>query len=268
MLQPFNQERPALIVLIPLQNPAVDSSGRVHCRSLDEWNHMVPGKASLPTAVQDALSILMHGNQLGYPSAAHAMAPSSGRSDTAQHQGSFLIPPSPSNPQSKRSQINSPMTQIDLEALSTKELEILLTDDDALYELKVKWLKRTQAAQALEEMQRQNVSLAQENLSMQGDIEEARNHVAIVRSSEYAAVKGRFDDLYQRHQSVLAKLSPEVVITQIQQKVDQLDSVSAATEDAFLTAKLPIEEFVNQYVQQRVDYHRLETMRQAVAPPG
>jgi hypothetical protein len=71
-------------------------------------------------------------------------------------------------------------------------------------------------------MKRQNVSLAQENLSMHGDIEEAKNHVAIVRSSEYATVKARFDDLYHRHQSVLARLSPEVVITQIQHKVDQV----------------------------------------------
>ncbi len=80
----------------------------------------------------------------------------------------------------------------------------------------------TQAAQAIEEIQRQNVALAQDNLSMQGSIEEARNHVAIVRSSEYASVKGQFDELFARQEAVLAKLSPHILLGKLRERVEQV----------------------------------------------
>jgi hypothetical protein len=39
-------------------------------------------------------------------------------------------------------------------------------------------------------------------MAMQGSLEEARNHVAIVRSSEYAAAKDKFDELLQSQRQV------------------------------------------------------------------
>jgi hypothetical protein len=71
------------------------------------------------------------------------MMPSSSGGPNSQQQGSLLI--SPNQQQHQTPQNRTPtLPQIDLDTLSTKELELLLTDEDAFYELKVKWLKRTQ----------------------------------------------------------------------------------------------------------------------------
>ena len=48
----------------------------------------------------------------------------------------------------------------------------------------------------------------------------------------------------------------------------QLDASSSSCEDAFLAAKLPTDQFVEQYLAQRTEYHRLDTMRQAMGVLG
>lgn len=52
------QERPLLSVSLPLGHPAVDSSGRLRFRSLDEWG--VPGseQQSLQALVREAIFML------------------------------------------------------------------------------------------------------------------------------------------------------------------------------------------------------------------
>lgn len=57
---------------------------------------------------------------------------------------------------------------------------------------------------------------------MQDAIDEARNHVAVVRSSEFASVKSHFDELLQRQDAALAKLSPAVVYAKLKDEVDKV----------------------------------------------
>lgn len=84
---------------------------------------------------------------------------------------------------------------VDLESMSASEIERYLEDNEAMADLTERWLKGTQGGRAVEEIKSRNLALAEENLDMQRSIEEARNHVAIVRSSEYADVRRRFDNL-------------------------------------------------------------------------
>ncbi len=48
-----------LTMLLPVQSPAVDHSGRVHCQGLDEWNSAVPGRCNIIALVHEALRIIV-----------------------------------------------------------------------------------------------------------------------------------------------------------------------------------------------------------------
>jgi ESCRT-I complex subunit VPS37 len=56
----------------------------------------------------------------------------------------------------------------------------------------------------------------------QGNIDEAKNHVAIVRSSEFASAKALFDELFARQEAVLAKLSPGCYVPKLAAKSEQV----------------------------------------------
>ena len=62
----------------------------------------------------------------------------------------------------------------------------------------------------------------QQNLDMQSAIEEARTHVAIVRSGDYATTKTLFDDLYKRQEDVLAKMGPTVMLGRLRAETDKV----------------------------------------------
>lgn len=66
------------------------------------------------------------------------------------------------------------------------------------------------------------MSLAQQNIRMQESIDEARTHVAIVRSGDYVAAKDVFDDLYRRQEAVCAKLGPAVLLQSLRQEADKV----------------------------------------------
>ena len=51
---------------------------------------------------------------------------------------------------------------------------------------------------------------------------QARNHVAIVRSSEYATVKATFDELYKRQEAALARVSLTSIMQHVQSKAEKV----------------------------------------------
>lgn len=59
---------------------------------------------------------------------------------------------------------------------------------------------------------------------MQAAIDEAKTHVAIVKSSEYAATKDIFDDLVKRQHMVMAKLNPSILLDKLHEAVEQVRS--------------------------------------------
>lgn len=76
---PCPQERPLLTVLVPVQNPLVDSGGRIRCRTLDEWDARLAGKSNLVNAVREALAILTQ------PPSSSSSGGSAGTASTGRH---------------------------------------------------------------------------------------------------------------------------------------------------------------------------------------
>ncbi|KAG1663697.1 hypothetical protein FOA52_013265 [Chlamydomonas sp. UWO 241] len=298
----YPQERPGLSVLGQFQHASVDRAGRVRTRCLDEWNAFLPGKANLVATVAEAVAILTnkplppqysqqqqqqqpHSYPLisgagGAPSASGSATAAAGApqpSSTAAAAGARVPSPPPPPPFMSPpggvgggvgvgvASASAGQTERDasLESLPTSELERLLGDDDAFWRFAVTWVQALQVATTTEEIHRQNVALAQDNLLMQGSIDEARNHVAIVRSSEYASAKATFDELYARQEAVLKKLNPILLIQKLHDEADRLDAAFETSYDAFLAGSLPLEKFTAEHVQGRIEFHKMDLMRQA-----
>jgi hypothetical protein len=79
-----------------------------------------------------------------------------------------------------------------------------------------------QAARALSDIQQRNRTLAQENLNMQEEIEQARNHLAVVKSSEFAAAKATFSELQARQAAVLDTCGPAVIMSTLCRDVEKV----------------------------------------------
>lgn len=84
-----------------------------------------------------------------------------------------------------------------------------------------------QAVQGLEALHDKNAALASSNIELESTISQAKGHVAIVRSSDFASARSLFDGLYSRHQAVLTKLSPEVLLGQIRADAEEVSTGGA-----------------------------------------
>ena len=153
---------------------------------------------------------------------------------------------------------------VDLESMPASELERYLNDEEAMAELRDRWLRGTQGGRAMEEIRSRNLALAEENLEMQRSIEEAKNHVAIVRSSEYADVKQRFDELVARQEAVMDKVSPSLMQKELKARADEADGASAAIMDEFLNGGMTPDKFIEAYVNRRKEFHQIDLIRQSL----
>lgn len=83
------------------------------------------------------------------------------------------------------------------------------------------------------------------------------------RSSEYAAAKQSFDEVFQRQQTVLDKLAPSSLVAALKKAVDESDAASEQVYDAFQAGERPVEPFIDEYTKLRTVYHSRELKRLA-----
>ena len=162
-------------------------------------------------------------------------------------------------------------------------------------------------AATLEDIRVKNRQLAASNLAQQGAMAEARNQLAVVRSSEYQVrpcvprwrvavlsshpvcpatstppprirplphairssaaraqvIRARFDELLARQAAVAKLLGGARFRERLEDAVSEADAASSAVSTAFLTGQLPLDQFVEQYVELRSRHHALDLKRQA-----
>jgi hypothetical protein len=222
----------------------------------------------------------------------------------------------------------------DLARLAPSQLATLLSDEEEYKSVLRGVVAGSQMAAALEDIRVKNRQLAASNLSQQGAIAEARNQLAVVRSSEYQvgawgahisngghprrqaccfagrpcgrareprprlcsqpagaprpahkraraqdpppdpgstpsfkhppqAIRARFDELLARQAKVSKVLGGPLFRERLEDAVCEADSASGALGAAFLAGQLPLEQFLEQYVEARAQHHALDLKRQA-----
>ncbi|GLI71246.1 hypothetical protein VaNZ11_016371 [Volvox africanus] len=279
--QQFPHDRPVLCVLVPLQHPSVDPSGRVHVRGLERWgalgaHHLFPQRAGIPTGITppDLVAVIREAFEailgeaaaakqglLGGPASADSVAGSAARGRDSQLVSLAGAVASPSPFYDNNS--NSLEPSVFMEGLPTAKLREMLENEAELKKAAATWLKDTPAARALEDVRRQNRAAAEDNRALARAIEEARGHVAIVRSGDYATTRALFEELYKRQDAVLAKMGTTKLLERLRQESDKTDAASDDLLDRFQMADLSVEAFVEQYVVAREAFHITDLKRQA-----
>ncbi|GLC42986.1 hypothetical protein PLESTB_000279400 [Pleodorina starrii] len=290
----FPHDRPVLCVLVPLQHRAVDAGGRVHVRAVDVWG--TPGlpqrggtpsgvaPADLVVVVREAIVELLGeaaaakqgllrgptgisgGGGGDVPGAAAGMARAGGgrEGDIISLSGGMAdgYAAGSRGGGGGGGGASSDPTAF-LEGLSSAKLLELLGDEAELRKAAASWLKDTPAARTLDDVRLQNRSLAESNLALSRSIEEARGHVAIVRSGEYAATRAAFEGLHGRQEAVVTKMGPSKLLGRLREEADKSDAASDDLLERFQTGSLPVETFVEQYVAAREAFHVIDLKRQA-----
>eukprot|EP00878_Enallax_costatus_P040017 GHUV01045982.1.p1 GENE.GHUV01045982.1~~GHUV01045982.1.p1 ORF type:complete len:350 (+),score=109.31 GHUV01045982.1:935-1984(+) len=273
----FPQERPGLSVLIPVAHPAVDPTGRLHTNLLNNW---VYGGSRLSSAVAEAVAALTDGAAAngrlsdsspggtvpfpsGYPVPGTAGPPTAGRFTGSP--SSSARPSATGNPSPPRQPAGPATTSTlpDFSRFSAAQLEELITDQTAFKAVLREATKGSPMAATLEDIRVKNRQLAESNLSKQNAINEARNQLAVVRSSEYTLIKSRFDELYERQTKVVSTLGGVVWREKLEEAVSAADSASAAVANDFMAGGMSLDDFVKQHVELRTQHHVLDLKRQA-----
>ncbi|KAI8466106.1 MAG: hypothetical protein J3K34DRAFT_434742 [Monoraphidium minutum] len=256
----FPQERPSLSVLLPVVHPAVDTTGRLHTPGLAGW---VYGQSSLTDAVSEAVATL---------TSAVVDARQQGGAAGGAGRGTVPYPPGypggaaaagggPGSPSRAAAAAGGQLP--DLSRLTPGQLAKLLSDEAEFKQLLRGVVAGSQMAATLEDIRVKNRQLAASNLAQQGAMAEARNQLAVVRSSEYQVIRARFDELLARQAAVARLLGGPVFRERLEDAVSEADAASGAVSSAFLGGQLPLEAFVEQYVEARSRHHALDLKRQA-----
>lgn len=271
----FPQERPGLSVLIPVAHPAVDPTGRLHTNLLNNW---VYGSSRLSAAVAEAVATLTDGaanGRLSDPTSSGAVpfpsgypvpgAVMGGGRPFAGSPSSSARPSGTGNPSPPR-QPGGPATTAtlpDFSRYTAAQLEDLVKDQAAYKAVLREAIKGSPMAATLEDIRVKNRQLAESNLSKQNAINEARNQLAVVRSSEYTLIKSRFDELYERQTKVLSTLGSVVWREKLEEAVSAADSASGAVASDFMNGDMSLDDFVKKHVELRTQHHVLDLKRQA-----
>ena len=113
----------------------------------------------------------------------------------------------------------------------------------------------SEAAAVVASLRASNVEAAQLNCSLAQEAADIRSQSAIVRSTDFAPAKARYDAAAQAQADLIARCSVPVLAKQLADAAAQDEVDSEACEAAFVGGQLPVEQFVRQHKALRVRYH-------------
>lgn len=113
-------------------------------------------------------------------------------------------------------------------------------------------------------LRRGNAELAHANLAVEGQMDEVRRQIAIIRSTEYDAARAAFDEKSRRQDAAREVLAPERLIERLKDAADAALSEGVALEKSFLAGEIQdAGQFVEQFTSARVRYHSRDMKYQA-----
>ncbi|XP_073388283.1 vacuolar protein-sorting-associated protein 37 homolog 2 isoform X2 [Physcomitrium patens] len=104
---------------------------------------------------------------------------------------------------------------------------------------------------------------AENNLVKESEIAELRTQCMIIRNTELAASRERFEELDNRYKEVQANCSPSALLHKLKDAVSKVDEDSENLHYKFLAGEIELVEFIQKYRQHRLLYHRRSLIRLA-----
>ncbi|KAF8117301.1 hypothetical protein N665_0011s0025 [Sinapis alba] len=139
---------------------------------------------------------------------------------------------------------------------SVDELRKLLSDKDAYQQFLLSLDQVKIQNNIKEELRRETLQLARENLEKEPQIMELRNQCRIIRTTELAAAQEKLNELERQKEEILKFYSPGSLLNKLQEAMNQVDEESEALQEKFLEEKIDTAAFVQKYKKLRTIYHR------------
>ncbi|KAL1313818.1 hypothetical protein HN51_040498 [Arachis hypogaea] len=139
---------------------------------------------------------------------------------------------------------------------SIDELRKMLSDKDT-YQQFLNSLDMVKTQNNLkDELCKENLQLAEENLKKEPRIMELRNQSSIIRTTELAAAKEKLSELEKQKEEMLKMNSPASLIHRIQESMNKTDEESENLHQKILDREIDLASFLQNYKKLRIAYHR------------
>ncbi|VVB05548.1 unnamed protein product [Arabis nemorensis] len=139
---------------------------------------------------------------------------------------------------------------------SVDELRKLLSDKDAYQQFLLSLDQVKIQNNIKDELRRETLQLARENLEKEPQMIELRNQCRIIRTTELATAQEKLNELERQKEEILQFYSPGSLLHKLQEAMNQADKESEALQEKFLEREIDTAAFVQKYKKLRTTYHR------------
>ncbi|KAL9294841.1 putative vacuolar protein sorting-associated protein [Arabidopsis thaliana] len=188
--------------------------------------------------------------------------PQEASSQSPWYSPSLVSSPSSSRPQSS-GQISAQVSPgeaagiiVFLKDKSVDELRKLLSDKDAYQQFLLSLDQVKVQNNIKDELRRETLQLARDNLEKEPQIMELRNQCRIIRTTELATAQEKLNELERQKEEILKFYSPGSLLHKLQEAMNQVDEESEALQEKFLEKEIDTAAFVQKYKKLRTTYHR------------
>ncbi|XP_074578224.1 vacuolar protein-sorting-associated protein 37 homolog 1-like [Curcuma longa] len=139
---------------------------------------------------------------------------------------------------------------------SVDELRKLLTDKEA-YDTFFNSLDQVKIQNNLrDELRKETLQLAKENLEKEPQISELRNQCTVIRTSELAAAQEKLTELERIKEETLRRCSPSGLLEKLHERMNEVDEESEVLHRQLLEKEIDLPTFIQKYKKLRTLYHR------------
>lgn len=139
---------------------------------------------------------------------------------------------------------------------SVDELRKLLSDKDAYHQFLLSLDQVKTQNSVKDELRKETIQLARENLENEPRIMELRNQCRIIRTTELAAAQEKLNELERQKDESLKFYSTTSLLHRLQEAMAKTDEESENLHRQLLDKEIDIGSFVDKYKKLRTTYHR------------
>ncbi|KAM3689376.1 hypothetical protein ACB098_09G043100 [Castanea mollissima] len=139
---------------------------------------------------------------------------------------------------------------------SVDELRKLLSDKDAYHHFLLSLDQVKIQNNSRDELRKETLQLARENLEKEPWIMELRNQCRIIRTTELAAAQEKLNELERKKEETLKFYSPQSLRQRLQDAMNKTEEESENLHKQLLDRDVDLGTFVKKYKELRTTYHR------------
>lgn len=155
-----------------------------------------------------------------------------------------------------------------LERLSIAELQNLLLEEERFDAFVSSTDYGQKLHTAVEGCIQRNIAIARENQRKEGVIVDLKSQISVIRSSEYAEVREKYDKLLARYLEVNDRLDPSTLTQIMESTLVDLDEQSDNLEQLLVSGELDADKFIPEFLSLRRKLHYIELAQGSAQSEG